>query len=148
MEYINHVTLQTGHSRKTYPNEVNKELYFILHALYKDSLKRYVDVLDNYIMKSTTEQMGTFITLFKKGNVPLSILTMCISKSDHFGLAWKTLHESAMLPVKTNPNKPPKLPYIADRLEIGALQCLDAMQWTGDFSRCMRWIVLDPKQIR
>lgn len=145
MNYINHITLNTGHIRKTKPNEVNKELYFILKRLYRDSLKEEVEIHKGYTMKSVQDSLGTVITVYSKEKSP--ILTTAISKTDTLGLLWKMMHDTPF-PLATSPNKPITVPYIADRVEIGAIHNLDAMKWTGDFSRCMGWIILAPEKIR
>jgi hypothetical protein len=41
------------------------------------------------------------------------------------------------MPVLTDPDKCPPLPYVADRVEMVAVLHSDALVWTGDFSRCM-----------
>lgn len=146
MKYINHITLNTGHLRKTKPNEVNKELYFILKRLYKDSLKEEVEIYEGYTMKSVQDDLGVAITVYsKKDNLP--ILTTAISKTDTLGVLWKMIHDTSGLPLVTDKNNPVSLPYIADRVEFGALYHLDATRWTGDFSRCMGWIILAPEKI-
>lgn len=146
MNYINHVTLNTGNARKTTPNEVNKEIYFILKRLYNDSLNGKVEVFDGYTMKTIKENTGTVITLYSKNNFP--ILTTAISKSDKLGILWNMMHDSSASQLKTRSDKPIELPYIADRIEPSAVMDISAMSWTGDFSRCMGWIVLSPEKIR
>lgn len=147
MEYINHITLNSGHLRKTKPNEVDKELYFILNRLYKDSLQKEVEIFNGYTIKSIQDQFGVVITVYSKED-KLPILTTAISKNDTLGLLWKMMHDTAALPLTTNKNKPISLPYIADRIEIGAMYHLNATTWTGDFSRCMGWLILAPEKIR
>ena len=49
---------------------------------------------------------------------------------------------------KTKLAEQPEVPYIADRVEVGAYLHKDALKWTGDFSRCMGWISLFPDEIR
>lgn len=144
MKHINHITLSSGHIRKTSPNEVDKELYFILKRLYNDSLKKEVEIFDGYTMKTTSTEIGTLITVYNAAKMP--ILTTAISKNDT-GELWEVLHESATTPLKTDKGKIPELPYIADRLELGAMFDLAATKWTGAFSRCMGWIVLYPKAV-
>lgn len=147
MEYINHITLNTGHIRKTTPNEVNKEIYFILNRIYKESFsKNGAKIFDKYVVKSTNSDIGVIFTLFDEQGIP--IITSGISKNDYKGELWKMLHETTEMPMKTSPNQKPALPYIADRLEFGAMFHMNALQWTGDFSKCMGWITLAPDKIR
>lgn len=65
MEYLNHYTLNTGHNRKSYPEEVNKDMYFILKRMIQDAKKHeFADVVDGTVMKLTIEDSGYVITLF------------------------------------------------------------------------------------
>ncbi|MFS0643749.1 hypothetical protein [Siminovitchia sp. 179-K 8D1 HS] len=147
MEYINHVTITTGHSRKTYPNEVDKELYFILKRIYKDCFKNNgTEIMENYRIKGTISEIGILMTIFNNEDLP--VLTTAISNSDHDGVLWEMLHSNTMMPIVTDSKKRIGLPYIADRLEVGAISSIDAMKWTGDFSRCMGWIALAPEKVR
>lgn len=146
MNFINHITLNTGHIRQTYPTEVDKSIYFILKRIYKDSFqKKGASLFGRYTMKSTKSDYGVLITVFNDDSIP--ILTTGISDTDD-GTLWDLLHTSATTPLKTSKLMHADTPYIADRLEVGALISLHAMEWTGDFSKCMSWIVLSPKQIR
>lgn len=146
MKYINHITLNTGHARKTYPHEIDKGVYFVLNRIYKESFKpEGVEIYTDYKLKCSG-QGGTVIgTVFANDGMP--ILTTTCSKDDD-GSIWRTLHESSIVPLMTNPEDKPPIPYIADRIEPGAAIHFDAMEWTGDFAKCFGWIALDPKQIR
>lgn len=145
MNFINHITLNTGHMRKTYPHEVDKELYFILKRIYKESLNENGAMLfDEYKVKGTAFYGGVLITVSKD---QLPIITVAVSKFKNDDL-WNALHETATIPLKTKADDPVKAPFIADRIEFGAAMNLDSMRWTGDFSRCMGWIVVNPRKIR
>ena len=85
------------------------------------------------------------ITVFGPKNEP--IITIGITKFKNSSI-WELLHTTSMLPLKTSPKFPPEVPYIADRIEVGSVLNMDAMRWTGDFSRCMGWIYLAPSKIR
>lgn len=145
VEYINHITLNSGHIRKAYPEEVNKDLYFRLRQIFKRSLTPDgVEMFDGYIVKTTQTEIGSITTIFKEG-VP--IITTACSKNDT-GILWKSMHETSMVPLKTKVTDKFMLPYIADRIEVGAMFHIDAMEWTGDFARCMGWMILFPNKIR
>lgn len=146
--YINHVTLNTGHIRKSYPNEVSKDIYFILRRLSKEMLSENgAEIIDGYrAVAKYAEGHGLLITLYTKDNVP--ILTSAFVKETDDDYIWEILHEHYPGPLATKSKNPPEKPYIADRLEIGAMLHMDALEWTGDFSRCMGWIYVDEKAIR
>lgn len=149
IKVITHITMNSGHVRTTKPDEISKDLYFIFRKLFKKSLTEQTEVFEGYTMKSTQAlPAGTLITLYGKTPAgPAPIITVGITDNPD-GVLWDALHDNASLPVITDRNKPPAAPYIADRLEIGSVLFPDAMEWTGDFSRCMGWIVLAPERVR
>lgn len=146
MHYINHITLNTGHVRKTYPHEINKELYFVLKRLYKDIFEHKAVIYEGYTAEGTYEpNNGAIITVYGPQGEP--VLTTGITR-DKGSSIWELMHSTSAYPLATKPNSPPKTPFIADRIEVGAITNMDALQWTGDFSKCMGWICLAPEKIR
>ncbi|MDF9296083.1 hypothetical protein [Geobacillus stearothermophilus] len=144
---INHVTLNTGHIRKSKSDEVDKGLYFVLHRLTKEIFSpNGASVVDGYIAKGTRDDDGdALITVFSMEGAPIVTIGMTKRKNSP---VWGLLHETSTLPLATSPNHPPEAPYVADRIEPGALFHTEALEWTGDFSRCMAWICLYPEKIR
>lgn len=143
-EHINHVTLTTGRTRKTYPHEVSKELYFVLQRIVRESTRAGgVELFEGYRLKTTREGDVAIATVYADGDLP--ILTTAAAPTSNPTL-WQLMHNTDQ-PLMTDPDKPVSGPFIADRLEIGAMQHADALEWTGDFSRCFGWIVLAPGQI-
>ncbi|MNW48698.1 hypothetical protein D3C74_260750 [compost metagenome] len=146
MEYLNHVTLNTGHARKTYSHEVDKRIYFILKNILKDAMgSQGAKIFDNYTVKITKVGEGAVSTLFGSSGAP--ILTTACSKDDD-GSLWRMLHSTFNGQLATKEDKPTSTPYIADRLEVGSVLHMDALKWTGDFSRCFAWAILFPDRIR
>ncbi len=150
VKYINHITINTGHCRKSYPHEVGKDLYFILYKIFRNAqAPEGCDIMDgNYNVKITADTIGYLVTLFgyKEGN-KIPIITSACSKVDK-GRLWDMMFttQASALP-EIRPAMPP-LPYIADRIEASSNIFPEAMIWTGDFSRCMGWICLYPEEIR
>lgn len=146
LAYINHVTLTTGHVRKTYPREINKEIYFKLNRILQESISpNGAELFAGYRVKITRIEGGAISTVLGPGGAPV-LTTLCTRDDD--GTLWQMIHEHASLPIVTDPKKRPQLPYIADKLEIGATMHMDAMSWTGDFARSIGWAILDPSSIR
>ncbi|MFB5269317.1 hypothetical protein ACE41H_21380 [Paenibacillus enshidis] len=142
-----HITLNSGHSVITTPDEVDKELYFFLQRIYRDSQRpEGVMMPDGYHFKTTVFSEGAVATVSGPSGVP--ILTTCGLRQDPDGALWRMLHNHYDGPLMTDPNNPPKAPYIADRLEIGSSMHMDAMEWTGGFARCFGWIVISPESVR
>ena len=145
MKYINHVTLNTGHTRKSYPNEVDRELYFILKRILNDSFQpEGAKLFDAYILKGTPLESGAIFTLYKDGKIP--ILTTAATRNQNSEL-WKMLLETSTITINKKLAEP-IAPYIVDRIEIGLVFDLQASSWTGDMSKCLGWIALFPEEIR
>lgn len=146
MKYLYHVTLQTGHMRKSLRSEVDSELMNQLNEIFEKSVDKPTTLEFNptYSVRSTAATEGYFITL--KGNKKgkqIPILTLGVSLDSY--VPWDLLHDpnTLSLPIKTKREDKPPLPYLADRLEVGAAYFYEALSWTGDFSRCMAWAALE-----
>ncbi|MFB5269627.1 hypothetical protein ACE41H_22970 [Paenibacillus enshidis] len=101
---------------------------------------------DGYHFKTTVFSEGAVSTVSGPSHAPV-LTTLCV-REDTNGTLWRSLHNNYDGSLKTDPSNPPKAPYIADRLEIGSMMHLDAMEWTGGFARCLGWIVLSPGSVR
>jgi len=145
MQYINHVTLNTGHTRKSYPNEVNRDIYFILNRVKNDAFNQGAKIFDKYTLKGTKLEYGAIFTLYGKNDIPI-LTTASTRKKDQE--LWNLLHETATLPLFTKKGFQATAPYIVDRLELGFVTDISASEWTGDMTKCLGWITLFPDQIR
>ena len=160
IEYIYHITMNTGHIRKTYPSEVDKELYFVLNRIYREALtKEGVRLFDKYILKGSKFEGGAIFTLFgdlalgKKQSeeiIPVPILTT-VSVVENADSVWEDLFDSATVPLLTTEKKKKvPVPCIIDRIDIGGTNpnFIEAFEWTGDMTRILGWMTLDPSAIR
>jgi hypothetical protein len=147
INFLYHVTLTTGHVRKSYPDEVDRRLYFVINRIIRDSQGPAGCGIEvpGYSLKTTQAAGQTLATLFGSSGAP--ILTTGISTNGDTEL-WRMMHESATTPIMTDPEKPPAGPYIADRIEIGAAMHSDALVWTADFARTLGWFIIAPERFR
>lgn len=146
MEYINHITLNTGQVRKSYANEIDKGLYFTLNRVLKEAItSEGATLFEKYTVKTTKVGPSAITTVYGPESMP--ILTTACSKNDD-GSLWRMLHDTYAGPLATNANSPVPSPYVADRIEVGAMKHMDALVWTGDFARCVAWAALYPNKIR
>lgn len=68
------------------------------------------------------------------------IITIGVAtKSRSARTLWRILHDKSPFPLATTASFPPAAPWIADRIEGGALMHPEALTWTGDFSRNLGW---------
>ncbi|GIO39285.1 hypothetical protein J41TS12_41460 [Paenibacillus antibioticophila] len=144
--FLNHITLNTGHMRKTYTSEVDKQMYFAMRRLFKDAIGPEGAALFKIYRAKTTHVGPTAVTTVY-GPEGAPILTTACSKDDD-GSLWRMMHETFSGPLATKATSPAPLPYVVDRIEVGASIHLDALKWTGDFSRCFAWAALFPEKIR
>jgi hypothetical protein len=145
MEFINHITLTTGHCRKTFPKEIAGRYYSIKRVYEGLFSKDGIEITEGFYAKCLENfEGGILIVVYSPRNLP--ILTSGISKYKNNNL-WKYLHDSSCTPTITNPLIQPEAPYIADRIEIEAINYPNAMTWTADFTRCMGWMFISPESI-
>ena len=43
---------------------------------------------------------------------------------------------------------PVEVPYVVDLVHIPSVYFMDVMSWTGDFTKCLGWMMLFPNEIR
>lgn len=150
MDYLNHYTLNTGHNRKSYPNEVDKSMYFTLKRMIQDATKNeFADVLDGTVMKLTIENSAYVITLFNdiEEKIPLLVTFGCKEGKDAANIIkeannfYKKIYnkESKIVPIT---------PFCLDIIMPSLIFNPQIAEWTGDFCRCMAWSILAPEKIR
>lgn len=73
MKYMNHITLNTMDVRKTYPSEIDKDIYFILKGIVSEAKKNeYVEILDDTYLSLTIESKDIYAaTLLYKKQFPV-----------------------------------------------------------------------------
>ena len=132
--------------RESLPSEVDKKLFFRIKRILNESANpEGAELIEGYRLKCTRADTATIATIYASDGAPI-LTTLCSKFGDDD--AWALIHEDSSFPLATRPSAPPPAPYIADRIEIGAAMHMDALTWTGDFSRCFGWVVLAPQKIR
>lgn len=131
MDFFNHYTVNTGHSTVQKPEDVSKKLYFIL----KD------------IAKELREEEGCYaLTLFADDDKPILTSIGCKDTTNEAELN-KNIQMMA-LSMGIEQKVYLKAPFVADIIHAGVIARPDVMEWSGDFTRCMAWILLAPEKIR
>jgi hypothetical protein len=141
--YIHHVTLTTGDTRRSYRSEVADVAIAALH----DMLARALET-DDRVSIPGREHYGLFARAEGRcmmGQVwspeprSMALVVLGVAGISRCGIRlWRLLHETT-LPLATSPEKQPQAPWVAARLEYGAPHDLPAMEWLGDFERCLAW---------
>ena len=144
---INQITLNTGDIAKFSDKDVDERLHFILSRIFKDSQgpDGAEFELGNYKYRVKTTLSGNkdgLTTLFGynvEGKM-IPILTTGFSLYSYDILDFLINDETYVGKLDLSKIKErPKTPYIADRLEVGAMVLFyqGVTQWSGDYSKCL-----------
>ncbi len=142
--YINHITLQTGHIRRSEVSEISSDAIAFCQDLITDCLvnqgeKIPIQNFDGYFFSAGNLSGKSLFGTVWKHDIPLVTLIVA-TKSRSSQKLWSELHRHATQPAVTNPLDPPSVPWIAASLtSVAASADIEAMQWLGDFERCIAW---------
>jgi hypothetical protein len=144
MTYLHHTTLTTGHTRRSYRNEVHDVAVAacasgLAIALAKPGTHAAVavDALEGYTITATAAGACLVATVWH-GDTPICTIGVASNARCAVHL-WKMLHDTSTEPLITTSDKRPQAPWCAARLEPGLLARLDATAWLGDFERTLAW---------
>lgn len=140
MSYINHITLSTGHSRRSPRTEVGNDVIAWLRP-WLDKLLGGTPLplpepsLDHYSASAHIEQGGLVMTIYAGA---AALVTMAVAaRSRQSAPLW------AYMQAQHGPSGPgtpaPAAPWLAVALRPGLAQHADANEWLGDFERCVAW---------
>lgn len=145
--YLHHVTLTTGHVARQRREDISDAAVEAVSEMLDGILQgAHVAVpgQPRYRANGTHHGRDLIVTLWAgPWEARSPILTTGVAlKSRSAPRLWRELHahpETLPMPLATAAEAPPPTPWIADRLEAGAIQHTDALAWTGDWSRCLGW---------
>jgi hypothetical protein len=143
--YLLHVTLSSGHVRKSPRSEVADDVITVLRPLLSRALTGDHAPILGYTITGGVHGRCCAITFWRvdelTGRVP--VITVGVAPHSRCGAhLWRSLHED--LPpgsvVRTSPDDVPQEPWCAARLDIGAAALgPDQMMLFGDLERCIAW---------
>lgn len=142
MTYIWHVTLNTGHGRRSPRSEVDAGAL----RLVADHLERAIEADSPLPGNTGCQLMATasgpwLIATVMSGDAPLVTIGVA-PRSRGAGRLWAMLHDSR-IDLMTNPADVPRPPWCAARLEPGLAAYPDTAGWLGDYERLIAWAWLD-----
>lgn len=154
--HLAHITLTTGHSRRSWRREVGDDTIALLQPLLADVLAgRQVAVpgdVGDYTLSASGAGRCLIATVWgppvaEAGGARPPVVTLGVAGHSRCGATlWRLLHDSprppAVMPEMAITRCPPE-PWCAVRIEVGAALCPDAMAWLGDFERCLAWAWLE-----
>lgn len=148
--YLIHVTLTTGHMSRHQRNDTEDAAIAAVSDLLDGILQGgavEIPGRPGYYATGRHADRSLIVTLWAghPNRDGLPILTSgVVTRSRASRRLWALLHDQATAgALATDPDKPPSAPWVADRIEPGALDHMDAMRWTGSWARCLGWAWLE-----
>lgn len=131
----------------SYPEEVNKNIYFSLtNIIKKAAAGERPEALDGTYITLTTERDCYAATLWADENTPLLLTVGANSEEGRKKVSnliindYKGLYEGT--PIL------PAAPVVADVILPSCIFMPKVLEWSGDFTRCLGWALMAPEKIR
>lgn len=141
--YIHHVTLTTGHVRRSPRHEVGDDVVAMLGRWIESALAGEEVPMRGYGTVITAQRRGKCLIVDVMDDTPARTLLATIGVAAHSkcgSALWRDLHAEARALLVTDPEHPPAEPWVAARLHSGLLLGgHEALGWLGDFERCIAW---------
>lgn len=142
MRRLRHITLTTAHVRDSDRSEIADAALAVVGELLDAALLTAPDAVPipatDCALRVTSAGRCLVATVHGPDGAP--IVTLGVATHSRCGARlWRELHETATGPIATSPDECPAEPWCAVRLEPGVVQHMSAMQWAGDFERCIAW---------
>lgn len=144
MKFIHHVTLNSGHVARQPRSSISDEAIAALADTLDGILqggRMPVPGRDGYLINGSHHGTDLIVTVWRgpwERRKP--IITMATAlKSRSAPSLWRLMHDQSTVQLKTNAATVPPAPWQADRIEGTAFLAHDALEWTGDLSRCLAW---------
>lgn len=150
IEYINHYTANTADQRMSLPGEVDKKMVVVLKRLIRDATNhKYPEILDGITMDLTKDGGVYICTLYARigeKQAPILVTAGCKEKEQYAELN-NTVRELYETVCHDKYAITPMPPTVVDIVLPTANLRTDALSWTGDFCRCLGWMMLEPRRI-
>lgn len=143
--WIEHVTLTTGHTRRSPREEVSDDAVTVMRAVI-DRLRADPDGTQpipgcpGYSLGGRGDGKCLVATVWADGPPSVVICSIGVAAHARCGMPlWRMLHRYGALPVVTDHERQPATPWCAAALEVGIARHMEAAAWLGDFERCLAW---------
>lgn len=146
--YIHHVTLTTGHVRRSVREEVAPETWrpvsdLLAAALRADTPIPGVSPACTFRASASTRCLVATVSV--RNSRPLVIIGVAAHSRCGASL-WRRLHQGGGLATRAE-DVPPE-PWCAARLEAGIALHPEHAHWLGDFERCLAWVWIERDRVR
>ena len=141
--YLVHITLNTGNARRSSRTEVSppavEAAAKTIGAALASGDQEPVGVPD-YTATATSKGKALLVTAWQ-GPAPLVTVGVALTSLSGAGL-WRAMHKS-IDGLATRADSPPAPPWIAARIEPSVMHAVEALDWLGDWERCIGWAWVD-----
>jgi hypothetical protein len=148
--YIAHVTLTTGHSRRSPRSEVSDAAIDVCARLIAGfaagqvSEPQPIPGAPGYSVSGRTGGRCMIATVWADGPPSELVVSIGVAEHERCGATiWRALHEVSHLPTMTSPDEQPRAPWCGVLIEPAIVAHQDAARWLGDFERCLAWAWLE-----
>jgi len=145
---MNHITLNTGHTRVSPRSEVVDDVVASLRPVIAQLLQGEqvgIPATNTTLTAEIPDTSGhnLLAVVWDSKEQPLVLVGIGVSEATPL---WEELHRSSLSALATSPDSPPEEPWCAARLEPAAIVNPAAMQWLGDFERCLAWAWIERRR--
>jgi len=136
--YITHITLDTGHSRRSPAHEVDAAVATLVRQQLDEALAgMHVEIRPGYRLMANTAAGALLATVIAGADAPLCTIAVARNSRQSKAL-WDILKQPVDIGALAKGDAPPA-PWCAVRLYPALSDHLDALAWIGDFERCAAW---------
>lgn len=143
--YLHHVTLTTGHARRSWRKEVSDAALAVCAELIERitageaAQPARIPGAGGYYLAGRAAGRCLVATVWS-GAPSVVIATIGVAAHSRCGVTlWRELHRWGSAPVATDPEHCPPEPWVAAALEAGIAEHPEAARWLGDLERCLGW---------
>ena len=141
--YIVRTDLVRGEMSRTYAREIPSDALTEIGAaldLIVAGNPAPVPRRGGYWLTGAVRGKALIVTLdagLRPDATPLLTMAVCLRSRDSARL-WAMMHDGQGV-LLTNADDPPAAPWMAERVEAGALSHMPAMRWSGSLARAVAW---------
>ena len=137
--YLVHITLSTGHAARYRREDTNDGTISVVAAMLDGLLQGGRIEMPGFVghFVTGTHAGRNLVVTLAAGAAPILTTAVCLRSRSSAGL-WRLMHDGPYKLV-TDRERPVDAPWVADRIEPGAIEHMSAMRWTGAWARCLGW---------
>ena len=149
---INHYSLLTGNLRESTADEVKPLIYFRLKSIINKAKKEKTELIDGTYIEIVEDESSYVCTVYgKRGVEYIPIVSTAGTKDKNSRKSlWSDMEEVAIQEYKDMYTRkvPVACPYILDLVHVSSVYFIHTLTWTGDFTKCLGWMMLFPDEVR